>query len=309
MRNASRRDFCRALATIGAATALPRFPAVAASGGYPPVIGRTATYRTVQSDTLADVARASGLGYTEIVAANPGVDPWLPGDGTEIVLPTAHVLPDAGREGIVLNLADQRLYRFEADGASVWTAPLGIGDDGWRTPTGATSIIRKARNPTWYVPKSVREDQPELPAVVRPGPNNPLGAHALYLGWPSYLIHGTNKPDGVGRRVSHGCLRLYPEDIAWLHDNSPVGTPVRIVDQEVKTAVVDDQLLVEVHPSQRQATEIEQTGVFTPSLPSDLRYRVLAVAGDRENAIDWEKVVRAAHERHGTPTSVLKRSN
>lgn len=309
MMDASRRDFCRALAATGAAAALTRAPAAAASGGYPPVIGRLAARRTLQADTLADIARASGLGYTEIVAANPGVDPWLPGDGTEIVLPTAHILPDAGREGIVLNLADQRLYRFEADGVSVWTAPLGIGDDGWRTPTGATSVVRKARNPTWYVPKSVREDQPELPAVVRPGPDNPLGSHALYLGWPSYLIHGTNKPDGVGRRVSHGCLRLYPEDIAQLHDSSPVGTPVRIVDQEVKAAAVDGQLLVEVHPSQQQATEIEQTGAFTPSLPSDLRYRVLAAAGDREGAIDWTRVVRAARERRGTPIPVLKRSD
>ncbi len=296
-----RRAFCKAVAAVGAAAALP---AKAAGGDYPAIVGRLGVHRTRRNDTLVGLARVFRLGYTELVAANPGIDPWLPGEGTEILLPTAHVVPASVRGGIVLNLADQRLYHFDPDGATVRTAPIGIGNAGWNTPTGTTKVVRKARNPTWYVPASVRREQPELPAVVRPGPDNPLGAHALYLGWPSYVIHGTNKPDGVGRRASHGCVRLYPEDVAWLHDTLPVGAPVRVVDQEVKVARRDGQLFLEVHASQTQADEIEQTGRPSPAMPAELRFKVAAAAGAA--AVDWPEVARAGLERRGVPVPVLR---
>lgn len=306
MLDIGRRGFCASLAAAFSLAAAKR--AGGEQDGYPAIVGATRAYTTRYSDSLVDLARASGLGYTEIVAANPGVDPWVPGAGVELVLPTGHVLPDAPREGLVLNLADQRLYFFRPDNRTVDTAPLGIGNEGWDTPTGATKIVRKQRNPTWYVPKSVQEEQPELPAIVRPGPDNPLGKHALYLGWPAYLIHGTNKPYGVGRRVSHGCVRLYPEDISRLYDDVQIGMPVRVVDQDVKLARRDSQLWLEVHPNQKQADEIERTGTFAPRRPAELEFKVIRAAESDRDRIDWAAVGKAARERRGVPVPVLSRA-
>ncbi|HEY8540063.1 MAG TPA: L,D-transpeptidase family protein [Steroidobacteraceae bacterium] len=203
------------------------------------VVGELQVTRVQGEDTFSDIARRFNLGYEEIVRANPGVDPWLPGEGREIVLPTQFVLPQAPREGIVINLAQLRAYYFpkrkEGELQKVITHPIGIGRVGWSTPEGTTKVTAKAKNPTWYPPASVRKEHAEagdpLPAVVPPGPDNPLGTHMLKLGWPSYLIHGTNKPYGVGMRVSHGCIRMYPEDIATLFDLVPVGTKVTVVNQ------------------------------------------------------------------------------
>lgn len=299
-----RRTLLRGLAAGGVAAILPK-PSRSREAAYPDVVGETRIRVARHADSLLDLARGHGLGYTEIVAANPGVDPWVPGGGAEIVLPTAHVLPRARREGLVLNLADQRLYFFRPDGRGVDTAPLGIGDEGWRTPTGRTRIVRKGRDPTWYVPKSVRRQDPTLPAVVPPGPDNPLGRFALYLGWPAYLIHGTNKPYGVGRRVSHGCVRLYPEDIARLYGDLPVGTPVAVVDQDAKLGWAGGRLWLEVHPSQSQADEIERSGSFTPAKPAELEAKVMLAAGGRRGAVDWNAVRRAGLERRGVPVPVL----
>ena len=173
-------------------------------------------------DTLPDIARRFNLGYEEIARANPGVDPWVPGEGREIVLPTQFVLPAAPREGLVINLAQLRVFYFpkvkEGEPQTVITHPIGIGKVGWQTPEGTTKVTGKRKNPTWFPPASVRKEHKEagdpLPSKVPPGPDNPLGAHMMTLGWPSYLIHGTNKPYGVGLRSSHGCIRFYPEDIA-----------------------------------------------------------------------------------------------
>lgn len=264
---------------------------------------------TVYEDSLVDLARKYGLGYTEIVSANPGLDPWVPGADKKIVLPTAHILPAAPHEGIVINLADQRLYFFREDGKTVDSVPLGIGNNGWDTPKGTTKVVRKKKNPTWYVPKSVRKEDPELPAIVRPGPDNPLGAHAVYLGWPAYLFHGTNKPYGVGRRVSHGCVRLYPEDIARLFGDIKVGTLVTVVDQPMKVTKMDGQLWLEIHPTQLQADEVEQTGKHTPSKPAEFEFLLTSAAGDDANRIDWVKAKRAAMERRGIPIPIFKETS
>ena len=173
-------------------------------------------------------------------------------------------------------------------------------------PKGTTKVVRKKKNPTWYVPQSVRKEDPELPAIVRPGPDNPLGSHAVYLGWPAYLFHGTNKPYGVGRRVSHGCVRLYPEDIARLFGDIKVGTLVTVVDQPMKVTKMDGQLWLEIHPTQLQADEVEQTGTHTPSKPAEFEFLLTSAAGDDANRIDWEKAKRAALERRGIPIAVLK---
>ena len=187
-------------------------------------------------DTLLDFAVGHNLGFIEVAMANPGVDPWLPGEGTPIVLPTL-LPPDAPPRGIVLNLPEQRLYHYEG-GRLLRSYPIGIGRDGHATPIGATTIVRKQENPTWYPTASARNDDPTLPAAVPPGPDNPLGARAMYLGWRNYLIHGTNKEYGIGRRASRGCIRMYPEDIEWLFPRVAIGTQVTVVNQPVTVSLV-----------------------------------------------------------------------
>jgi L,D-transpeptidase ErfK/SrfK len=321
MMKTNRRLFCATIAATAALTALPNAlraeakttaksavnaSTVVTKPVYPSIIGSVQTHTTVYEDSLVDLARKHGLGYTEIVSANPGLDPWVPGADKKVVLPKAHILPAAPREGIVINLADQRLYFFREDGKTVDSVPLGIGNNGWDTPKGTTKVVRKKKNPTWYVPQSVRKEDPELPAIVRPGPDNPLGSHAVYLGWPAYLFHGTNKPYGVGRRVSHGCVRLYPEDIARLFGDIKVGTLVTVVDQPMKVTKMNGQLWLEIHPTQLQADEVEQTGTHTPSKPAEFEFLLTSAAGDDANRIDWEKAKRAALERRGIPIAVLK---
>jgi L,D-transpeptidase ErfK/SrfK len=220
------------------------------------VVGQLQATYARHEDTLSDLARRFNLGYDEIVRANPGVDPWLPGEGTRIVLPTQFVLPDAPRTGIVINVAALRMFYFpkpaKGEQPVVVTHPIGIGKVGWATPVGKTKVVAKRKDPTWTPPDSVRREHAKkgdiLPAVVPAGPDNPLGAYAMRLGWTSYLIHGTNKPAGVGMRVSHGCIRMYPEDIEAIFGDVPVGTPVRVVNQPVLYRWQDDSLYVQAYP-------------------------------------------------------------
>ena len=219
------------------------------------VVGEPQIVFTQGRDTLSDLARAYGLGYDELIAANPHVDPWLPGEHTPVLLPTQYVLPDVPREGVVLNIASKRLFYFPAprDGEPqrVMTYPIGIGRVGWETPLGSTTVIAKATNPVWYVPASVRQEHAELgsplPSVVPPGPDNPLGAHVLKLDMPGYLIHGTNQPYGVGMRVSHGCVRLYPENIEVLYALIDIGEAVTIVNEPYLLGTRDGVLYFEGH--------------------------------------------------------------
>ncbi len=219
------------------------------------VVGEAQIVFTRENDTLSDLAREYGLGYDELVAANPGIDPWLPGERTPILLPTQYVLPDVPHKGVVLNIASKRLFYFPdvADGSAavVKTYPIGIGRVGWDTPLGTTTVVAKARDPHWYVPLSVRREHAEmgdpLPAVVPPGPDNPLGTHVLKLDMPGYLIHGTNQPYGVGMRVSHGCVRLYPENIELLYDFVSVGETVTIINEPFLIGVRDGDLFFEGH--------------------------------------------------------------
>ncbi len=227
------------------------------------VVGVPQVVLTRQQDTLADFAREYGLGYDELLAANPTVDPWLPGKRTPVLLPTQFVLPDVPREGLVLNIASKRLFYFPADGIErdpatgdvvrqiVLTFPIGIGRVGWETPLGATEVVSKAKDPTWWVPASVRREHAELgdplPAVVPPGPDNPLGHRVLKLEMPGYLIHGTNQPYGVGMRVSHGCVRLYPENIELLYELVDIGEPVRIINEPYLLGRLDGEWYFESH--------------------------------------------------------------
>ena len=219
------------------------------------VVGEPQVVFAKSSDTLSDFARAYGLGYDEIVAANPAVNPWLPGDNTPVLLPTQFVLPDVPREGLVLNIASKRLFYFpkspEGEPQIVKTYPIGIGRVGWETPLGETAVVAKARDPHWYVPASVRKEHAAmgdpLPAVVPPGPDNPLGHRVLQLDMPGYLIHGTNQPYGVGMRVSHGCVRLYPEDIEVLYELVETGESVTIVNEPYLLGRRDGVVYFEAH--------------------------------------------------------------
>jgi len=267
-------------------------------------IGAMGIYVVEPADTLVDIAVAAGLGFLELKAANPDVDVWIPGAGTRVVLPGLHLLPDAPEKGIVINLADMRLYLFGAGDVMSW--PIGIGRDGRHTPVGTTRTTRKMRNPVWYPPNSVRQEKPWLPARVEPGPDNPLGSSAIYLDWPRYLIHGTNKPYGVGRRVSSGCIRMYPQDIEALFDLIQPGVPVRVVDQPVKLGWIGNTLFVEVHPTQAQMEQLEADGSFTPEIPDDLTFRVLEATKGRATVIDWDAVHTAGVRRLGYPVAVTR---
>jgi L,D-transpeptidase ErfK/SrfK len=220
------------------------------------VVGTVQIVRARDEDTLSDIARRFNVGYEEIVNANPGVDPWLPKAGTEIVIPTAFVLPDTKREGIVINLPAMRLFYFPAtkpgEPQRVITHPVGIGRVGWRTPEGKTKIVSKTEAPSWTPTPAIRKehaaDGDPLPKVVPPGPDNPMGTHALRLGWPEYAIHGTNKPPSIGLRGTHGCLRLYPEDVAGIYDAVPVGTSVTVVNQPFLVGWRGDTLVMQTYP-------------------------------------------------------------
>ncbi len=235
------------------------------------------------------------------------MDPWLPGAGTVVVVPKQRLLPRAPRSGIVINLPEHRLYWFPPTPAGqqpvVWTFPVSIGKMDWNTPLGKTTIVAKVKNPTWTPPKSVREEHAKrgdiLPPVVPAGPDNPLGLYAMRLGIPggAYLIHGTNRPAGVGMQVTHGCMRLYPEDIEALFNMVPVNTPVMIVNQPYKWGWHDGELLIEVHPPLQEDT------VAPPSL-TDLTRLIVEATRASPIAVDWIGAERAWREARGVPTPV-----
>ncbi|MGI9334586.1 MAG: L,D-transpeptidase family protein [Gammaproteobacteria bacterium] len=258
-------------------------------------------------DTLLDIARRYNVGYEEIRLANPALDPWLPGIDKPVVIPGRHVLPQAPRVGLVLNLAEMRVYYFPEPSAgersTVITHPVSIGRVDWKTPLGLTRISKKAHQPSWYPPESIRaehaaNDDP-LPKVVPPGPDNPLGEHALRLAIPGYLIHGTNKPFGIGMRVSHGCVRMYPEDIAGLFDIVPVGTKVNIIDQPIKAGWDNGVLYLEAHPA-GAVRELNE-----PLDPTDaVRRIVMATRSSPEMPVDWDQVSRIVYDLSGTPEPI-----
>ena len=285
--------------------------AVAALLGATPVsppqdlIGIPTVYVTRQSDTLLDVARAYDLGYVEVRAANPGIDPWLPGGGKVLTLPTQNVLPDAPRRGIVINLAELRIYYFPAVGGPL-TFPIGIGREGWETRVGRTRIIKKRVHPVWVPTASEHEENPELPKSVGPGPDNPMGEYALYLGWSGYAIHGTNRPYSVGRRGSHGCIRLYPEDIEVLFHAVGQDTPVTIVDQPAKVGWSAGELYLEVHPTQADADALESKGVPRSTIAIDADVLVLKAAGLGAGRLDWYAIHLAETKRNGVPVQVTR---
>lgn len=269
-------------------------------------IGDMSEVRAKYEDTLLQLGRDHNLGYVEMVASNPGIDPILPGDNQLIILPKRHLIPDVPQEGLVINLAEMRMYDFTTDPEHPKTYPLGIGRDGLNTPLGITTIVRKKDGPSWRPTARMRKENPELPAVVPPGDENPLGTHALYLGWPQYLIHGTHKPLGVGRRVSSGCLRMYPEDIVRVFGTIPVGTKVNVIKQPIKLAWIDDMLYLEAHAEDELADSYEDIGEIKEyRVPETLFAELSDTAGDNRDRLDWSVIREAVKHRRGVPVAIL----
>ncbi len=271
------------------------------------VIGEPQIVYTREENTFSDLAREYGLGYDEIVAANPDIDPWLPGDGTAVLLPTQYVLPDVSRRGLILNIASKRLFYFPevADGVpiQVLTYPIGIGRVGWETPLGDTTVVSKARDPSWYVPASVRRERAEmgspLPAVVPPGPDNPLGHFVLKLDMPGYLIHGTNQPYGVGMRVSHGCIRLYPENIEPLYGMVGIGEAVTIINEPYLAGWRDGELYFESH------SPLEDDVITPEERMQELFERARNTSGAFVEQEEQDRANAVAADARGVPVRVL----
>lgn len=270
------------------------------------VIGEIGSVYADERDTLLDIARRYGFGYQDMKLVNPDVDTWLPGEGQEITLPAKFILPVAPMKGIVLNIPEMRLYyylpRQKGKPQEVVTYPLGVGREGWHTPYMKTYIAEKKVNPNWYPPESIRKEHEEkgepLPKIVKSGPDNPLGYFAMRLGKPDYLIHGTNKPYGLGMRVSHGCIRLYPEDIEALFAEVSLKTPVNIINQPYKIGVKDNVIYLEAHPFLEEDTE-----KFENNLTSVVAL-IVEVSNDKNYELDWSAAYDAINKPTGLPVAI-----
>lgn len=272
--------------------------------------GEMKSYVVGEEDTLLDIARHFGVGFVEMRAANPGVDPWTPVPGQKVIIPSFHILPRARQEGVVVNLAEMRLYYFKNPGGEPYTFPIGVGREGLETPTGTTTILRKVAGPSWFPTERMRTEKPGLPESVPAGPSNPLGTHALYLGWPTFLIHGSNKPWAIGRRVSSGCMRMYPEDIVEMYNMVPAGTKVTVVDQPILVGWVNSGLYLEAHPSKTQSNDIEVSGTHdVEGLSSGLKRVITEAAGDAAGSIDWQTVEKVVRDRAGYPVLIASAKN
>jgi L,D-transpeptidase ErfK/SrfK len=267
------------------------------------IVGRLAIIRLEKEDTLPDIARHFSLGIKAISAANPGVDVWVPEAGDRVILPLRFILPDAPRKGIVVNLATMRLFQYKEDGTSllVTTYPIGVGTSERPTPRGKMRVARKAARPTWHVPASIAEDHRKkgdiLPKAVPPGPENPLGEYALYLSKSGYLIHGTNKPASIGLTATNGCLRLYPENVKTLFDETPVSTPVLIVDQPYLLGQRNGVLYLEAHKPMEASGALEVEKLYKKLRTTERK---------SARALDWKKVKTVLAEARGIPVPIFE---
>ena len=286
-----------------------------APGGADNVVGEIRYTQVRRGETLVDIAREFNLGYDQIVRANPGMNRWLPDEGAQVVLPHQYVLVGNIRSGIVLNIAELRLYYYpptrKGFSPEVITYPVSIGRMDWRTPLGKTSVVKKERDPAWRPPPSIRRehelDGDPLPEVIAGGaPDNPLGRFALRLGFPSYLIHGVDerKAYGIGMRVTHGCIRMYPEDIESLFSAVSVGTPVMIVNEPIKLGRNGEQVLLEVHQPLDEREDED-----APEAPRISAGEVLQFVRNRlQGAVEFDErlVIKIAEVGDGVPTEIAR---
>ncbi len=274
------------------------------------VVGSVNLTTVSASDSVIDLYMLYDQGYDEMRMANPNVNPFaMIKDGTELLIPSQYVLPDTPHEGIVINVAEMRLYYYpkakKNEPQVVITHPISIGRENWITPYGVTKVVAKIKDPAWVPPKSIREEHLReydevLPAVVKPGPDNPMGQFALKLGISGYYIHGTDedKEEGIGMRVTHGCIRMYPKDIASLFVQVDKGTPVRIVNQPYKVGSLDGSLYLEAHPRLEEdpAGRADQYGQAVDALTGTVR--------KQQAEINWMQVRSTINTRNGIPVMV-----
>jgi L,D-transpeptidase ErfK/SrfK len=269
------------------------------------MVGETKTIRLGTGQALTDVARQYDVGYYELLEANPKLNPYYLPSGIPIVIPAQYVLPNVPHEGIVINLAELRLYYFPPNTQTVVTYPIGIGRQGWDTPTGTFKIIEKTKDPVWHVPASIAQDMLQygtvLPKEVAAGPDNPLGQYALRLSIPSYLLHGTNVPSSVGRRLSSGCIRMYPEDIEALFNQVSVDTPVRIINQPYKIGMQNTVLMMESHQplsEMRRNYGSEIQSVWVDAIDNFIGNQAYPIL------VDWAQVNSVAKKENGLPEQI-----
>jgi len=276
------------------------------------VVGSVYQVKTTYGETAPMLARIHGVGYHELLWANPDVHSWMPGEGAQILIPRQYVLPGKIREGIVLNIAEFRLYYYEQseDGrAQVRSYPVSIGRIDWLTPLGKTQVVDRLENPTWYPPASVRLEHEargdKLSKIVGPGPDNPLGKYALMLETPGYFIHGTNREEGIGMRVTHGCIRLRSRDIAELIFRISIGTPVEIVSIPIKVGLLDGVVYMEAHEKPLEEFPVR---VGEPMLTEvDLAAPLAAMEAQLppgDYVIYWEQVMEVVRLKRGVPVVV-----
>lgn len=270
------------------------------------LVGEVQYHIVEKGDTFADIARKFDVGYIELHEANPNVDPKKPlANGTQLLIPTEFILP-AGvpHEGIVLNLAELRLYYFVPNSATVVTFPVGLGQMGWKTPVGQTEIVKKRENPVWIPPDSIRAEAAAkgrtLPAAVPAGPNNPLGKYALNLGWTNYRMHGTIAPSSIGTRASHGCIRMFPEDIESLFNQVDVGTKVNIIHEPFKIGMKDGELYLEAHQSfpETYYTQGDSEGETLDDAWVEANYSAT------EPSVNWSEIKKLIKETYGYPVKI-----
>ena len=275
------------------------------------LVGDLRTIFSKEGESLLDIARDHGIGQDEIVLANPQVDRWLPSVGSQVVLPSRYILPDAPRSGLVLNLPEMRIYYYTGESKDepgvlrLITHPVSVGRMDWNTPLGTTKVVAKKKDPTWTPPESIRREHEEagdpLPEVVPAGPDNPLGQYAMRLGIPGYLIHSTNKPYGVGMRVTHGCVRMYPEDMEVFFDQVPVNTEVTLVNQPIKVGWYGGQLYIEIHPP------MDEDKVSDEQLLEQALTLVRAKVGENPQiAVRWSLLRQAVAEKSGIPQIISR---
>ncbi|GAB3381581.1 L,D-transpeptidase family protein [Azotobacter armeniacus] len=304
--------FARVAASLSFSTLLSA-PLAALELPLPPpgedVVGQVQVIKAKYEDTFADIGQANDIGYLEMVAANPGVDPWLPGGGTEVLLPTRYILPPGPREGIVINLAEYRMYYFPKDQNVVHTYPLGIGREGWGSPVAEARITGKIKDPAWYPPKSIREehaaDGDPLPAIVPAGPDNPLGPFKFTLSLSGYLIHGSNKKFGIGMRVSHGCFRMLNHNVLELASMVPVGTKVRIINEPYKFGISGGKVYLEAHAPLEDEPVKSSVVDKHAALVDELLKRNDLLGQWR---LDWEVVREVVAAEDGLPVEISGKS-
>ena len=264
------------------------------------IIGELSYVTVSYNDTLPHIAKSFSMGLTEVEIANNHIQRWLPGTGAKVLLPSKYILPGGGRNGIVINIPEMRIYYYHED--EIYTWPIGVGREGWTIPYKSGTIIGRHKEPSWYPPESIRKEHAAegdpLPKVVPPGPDNPLGKFALRLSLPGYLIHGTNKDYGIGMRVSHGCIRMYPGDIEELYRVTTVGTPFRIINEPVKLGLQGNRIYLEVHP------HMSEDAIPQEQLEHKLQKRINALTSGRHMSLYWDIISHSLRHPSGVPTAI-----